>query len=69
MKLVVNKAEVNRTKEIKKSSVLVQILPYDLEKDYSTAGIFSFFAQQEPCSGLCFLMLAIALSHFPRTLS
>lgn len=68
MKLVVNKTELHRAKEIK-SSVLVQLLPYDLEKDYSTVGIFNFFAQQESCSGLCFLVLATVLSHFPRALS
>jgi len=52
-----------------KSFVLVKFLPYDLGKDYSTVGIFHLFAQQEPCSGLCFLMLAMALSPFPIALS
>ena len=52
-----------------KCIVLVQLLPHDLERDYVIVGNFDFFTQQEPCSRLCFLMCAVALSHFPRALS
>lgn len=52
-----------------KFSVLVQLLPHDLERVYSTVGICDFFTQQEPWSGLCFRMFAIALSCFQRALS
>lgn len=55
MRLVVNKA-----KEMK-CFVLVQLLPCDLERVCSTVGIFDFFTQQEPWSGLCFLIFAIAV--------
>lgn len=44
-----------------KCSVLVQLPPRDLERVCSTVGIFDFFTQQEPWSGLCFLMFAIAV--------
>lgn len=40
-----------------------------MERDCVIAGNFDLFAQQEPCSGLCFLMFAVALFHFPRALS
>lgn len=52
-----------------KRTVVVQLLPHDLERDYVPVGNFDFFTQQQPHSGLRFLMFAVALSHFPRGLS
>lgn len=52
-----------------KRTVVVQLLPHDLERDYVPVGSLDFFTQREPHSGLCFLMFAVALSHFPRGLS
>jgi len=52
-----------------KCTVLLQLLPRDLERHYVIVGNFDFFTQLEPCSELSFFMLAVALSYFPRALS
>lgn len=37
-----------------KHTVVVQLLPHDLERDYVPVGSLDFFTQQEPHSGLVF---------------